>query len=515
MKKSMESKIKNKRIVGRLVFNSNYRYSANKRGISRYQFIPINGCFPQFLVASNMTTRKDHYAVIEYVNWTEEQPVGQLVRMLGPVGDFEAEVLTRAYHRDLFAQKMPKKIQRPKITDFDPLKYFDNLPHTDRTYLKVYSIDPPGCRDIDDAFTCEREEAGYKLSVHIADVGYYIDYIKDLDNLRPSSIYLPNKVFNMLPEFIATDWASLLPEKNRLAWTISYKTDQSGNIDQSVQPTVERTIIRSSRAWTYDQAQKSKDPMIDILRKITDCRDTHKIIERLMVFTNNHMAEYLTRHYPDQVIYRTHNTSQGPKGPILPIELENIMCRLVSHSAIYDRENSGHANLGLDSYIHFTSPLRRKVDLYHHLLLSNREQKCPNLDQINTFNTNNRRFDRDLDYLQFCFFSDSKKIKTEIYLIDRPERETSNYQSTGKATIYLPSKDLVLDFRPISETLEDLIESSNCDQYLTIHNKVTGQTLKYPKYQPIEVDIYFYPDNPRFYDKIRVQLSGVSDLISE
>ena len=37
------------------------------------------------------------------------------------------------------------------------------------------SIDPPGCKDIDDALHCiELENGNLEIGVHIADVSYYV-----------------------------------------------------------------------------------------------------------------------------------------------------------------------------------------------------------------------------------------------------------------------------------------------------------------------------------------------------
>lgn len=45
----------------------------------------------------------------------------------------------------------------------------------DLRHIQVCSVDPPGCKDIDDALHCRRLENGnYEVGVHIADVSHFV-----------------------------------------------------------------------------------------------------------------------------------------------------------------------------------------------------------------------------------------------------------------------------------------------------------------------------------------------------
>jgi exosome complex exonuclease DIS3/RRP44 len=53
---------------------------------------------------------------------------------------------------------------------------------TDLRHLPVVSIDPPGCKDIDDALHCRPLENGnFEVGVHIADVSYFVKPETPLD----------------------------------------------------------------------------------------------------------------------------------------------------------------------------------------------------------------------------------------------------------------------------------------------------------------------------------------------
>lgn len=53
---------------------------------------------------------------------------------------------------------------------------------TDLRHLPTVSIDPPGCKDIDDALHCRPLDNGnFEVGVHIADVSYFVKPETPLD----------------------------------------------------------------------------------------------------------------------------------------------------------------------------------------------------------------------------------------------------------------------------------------------------------------------------------------------
>jgi exosome complex exonuclease DIS3/RRP44 len=67
---------------------------------------------------------------------------------------------------------------------------------TDLRHIPVCSIDPPGCKDIDDALHCVRLPNGrIEAGVHIADVTYFVHPDTAIDKEaahRSTSTYLGN-----------------------------------------------------------------------------------------------------------------------------------------------------------------------------------------------------------------------------------------------------------------------------------------------------------------------------------
>ena len=88
----------------------------------------------------------------------------------------------------------------------------------------VFSVDPPGCQDIDDAMSFEWLAPGMvEVGVHIADVCAYVAQGSALDveaRARATTVYLVHERYDMLPSLISSDIASLHGNKDRLSVSV-------------------------------------------------------------------------------------------------------------------------------------------------------------------------------------------------------------------------------------------------------------------------------------------------------
>nr|PVC53184.1 exosome complex exonuclease rrp44 [Theileria orientalis] len=120
----------------------------------------------------------------------------------------------------------------------------------------VFSVDPPGCEDIDDALGCKTLKNGnFEVSVHIADVTHFVHEGSNLDreaSQRCTTVYLVDRRTDMLPKLLTTNLCSLMENVNRLTFSVYWEIDPNGLI---LNTWFSKSVIRSRRALSYKQAQ--------------------------------------------------------------------------------------------------------------------------------------------------------------------------------------------------------------------------------------------------------------------
>lgn len=84
---------------------------------------------------------------------------------------------------------------------------------------RVFSIDPPTAKDLDDALHIKELDDGFfEVGVHIADVTYFLKRNTPLDSearARGTSTYLVDSVIPMLPPLLCEELCSLKPGVER------------------------------------------------------------------------------------------------------------------------------------------------------------------------------------------------------------------------------------------------------------------------------------------------------------
>lgn len=130
------------------------------------------------------------------------------------------------------------------------------LTRKDLRNLSTVTIDGERARDFDDAVSVSLTEHGYRLWVHIADVGFYVPWGSAIDleaRKRGTSVYLPDRVIPMLPKELSEDLCSLKPRVERLAFTAEMDFDRNGRkVNQKFYP----SLIKSDERMTYTSVRK-------------------------------------------------------------------------------------------------------------------------------------------------------------------------------------------------------------------------------------------------------------------
>lgn len=120
--------------------------------------------------------------------------------------------------------------------------------------LAFVTIDSASTRDMDDAlFAEEDEQHGWLLRVAIADPSVWFEQGSALDeaaNQRLTTTYLPGMPLSMLPERLANDLCSLLPERDRLALVFELRVEQDGRITRTE---IKPALVRSHAKLSYSE----------------------------------------------------------------------------------------------------------------------------------------------------------------------------------------------------------------------------------------------------------------------
>jgi len=313
-----------------------------------YEFIPINWRYPKFLVHSNIKINLikkkepiiDYFVIVKFKEWVTKFPSGTIYQCIGPINILENKYEILLYY-------YPSSSYINKKYNFN--EEFILQPYNISNVHTIFTIDPFGCKDIDDALSYDNKNN--KIGIHIADVNYTIKNLK-LDYNKYSSIYAPHKTINMLPNELSFNLCSLL--ENTVKPVISCWLDLNNYTFE-----FKREFIRISKNFSYDEINEDLIKNNMFINKlfehsklinskelyVDEVKSSHEMVEIYMIFLNNKVAEILK---DKNIIYRN-----------------QIPCEY----AEYSYENKGHNYMKLSHYTHFTSPIRRMVDLYIHQVL--------------------------------------------------------------------------------------------------------------------------------------------------
>ncbi|KAG7636481.1 Ribonuclease II/R [Arabidopsis thaliana x Arabidopsis arenosa] len=206
----------------------------------------------------------DMRIVVAVDSWDRQSryPSGHYVRPIGKIGDKETETEVVLIENDVDYSPFSSQV----LACLPPLPWsvssedVSNPVRQDLRHLLVFSVDPPGCKDIDDALHCTSLPNGnFELGVHIADVTNFVHPGTPLDDeasKRGTSVYLVERRIDMLPKPLTEDICSLRADVERLAFSVIWEMSPDAEI---ISTRFTKSIIKSSAALSYIEAQARMD----------------------------------------------------------------------------------------------------------------------------------------------------------------------------------------------------------------------------------------------------------------
>ncbi|MEK2475410.1 RNB domain-containing ribonuclease [Streptomyces noursei] len=130
----------------------------------------------------------------------------------------------------------------------------------DATDLPLFTLDPPGSQDLDQAmFLSRRRGGGFRVHYAIADVASFVTPGGALDaeaHHRVATLYFPDERVPLHPTVLSEGAASLLPDQDRPAVLWQFDLDAAGALTGS---TVRRALVRSRARLDYPGVQRVLD----------------------------------------------------------------------------------------------------------------------------------------------------------------------------------------------------------------------------------------------------------------
>ncbi|MFN2436083.1 MAG: ribonuclease catalytic domain-containing protein [Desulfotignum sp.] len=280
-------------------------------------------------------------------------------------------------------------------------RVFQDQGRKDLTQVPLITIDGQSTMDYDDAISLENTDQGYRLGIHIIDVGAYIKSGDPIDlaaRERASSIYMPDDKLPMLPADLSDDLCSLRQGEVRPAISTLIQMSRFFEI-QDVQ--IVPSIIQVHHQMSYTEANllNGKDDPITSLHKIATLlrekrlkagavqitlpevniwledngeiryakvdreNPSRMLVSEMMIFANSLMAKFLADHQIPGVFRSQPPPSQRLFKGIETALLPNLMQRKHLSRAVISTDPQAHSGLGVKAYATATSPIRRYHDL--------------------------------------------------------------------------------------------------------------------------------------------------------
>ena len=296
--------------------------------------------------------RKSSYVfLVVYLSWSSLYPMGAVIDVIEVDESFSSAMKIVRLQNQVPEYYKKETIENTKhlLDDLESKPVVKDANREDLSHLRVFTIDPEGSQDLDDALSIEKEGDLFIIGIHIADVSLVVtkDDQIDLEAKERACTFYPGQGMNpyhMLPEPLSNNICSLIPGVSRPTLSVMITMSEDGLVHKKC---ITKTNIKSCRKYTYAEVQNiintgspdkespEVDLQTDILQlfriaksirqrragtgffffpvetKLNDNEDSvlnskeaHYLVEEFMVLSNTIVAEYLNRVFPKVIPLR-------------------------------------------------------------------------------------------------------------------------------------------------------------------------------------------------------------------
>ena len=451
-----------KYIAGILILEKNKTFgrTPNKKRLY-YSCIPHDKHLPTFLVPYDIDIGfekvfPNKYVLFRFDHWLpqEKHPYGLLVETIGDVTNLFYHDIYQVYARDLHHphKTLQKRIQHHIQTKgidtciqeilSDPKRFGHVEDRREDRRIEdrnIFSIDPTGCMDRDDAVSIRTivKDHKYHVSVYIANVAIWIEYFQIytfLQDTNISTIYLQDTVIPMLPTALSEKICSLDQTHDCFAIAMDFEIDLLAKTIQPIE--TKQCVIRVQRNFDYNTKGLSLYPPYKNLLNVTqkfhsEITESHALVAFWMMQMNREIARELYQNKTG--IFRI-STSKLTKDNLTTVEKKDptqdiflyIWENAISGKYVTYSDNISdytHAVIDVPIYTHFTSPIRRIVDIYNQMswisIKEKRETKLVfDIDKINRDTKTIRKIQQESKIVYLLQMDSTLQIEGQILQIE-------------------------------------------------------------------------------------------------
>ena len=211
---------------------------------------------------------------------TSLHPFGTLVEQLGKMGDLKVETDALLRDNNFASDEFSDAVLRSVgLDDWSLAKEDETALSARRDFRdkKVFTIDPNGANELDDAIHVTSDQDGkIEVGIHIADVAHYIKANSLVDReakKRGTAVFLMNRSCAMLPPKLASDICSLIPGQDRLTVSVVFKVNPYTGAVADDDIWIGKSIIKSGGKLTYRDVDAVLGGEKDVKLEGTDGKD--------------------------------------------------------------------------------------------------------------------------------------------------------------------------------------------------------------------------------------------------
>lgn len=448
---------------------------------------------------------KNKYITFRYKHWDKKHPNGILIQSFGEVSSLQnyCEYQLRCKH--IYHSLTPFSTKTHDTLKAMPFEDIIDHIHEEKQSMyqfetrcigngwDIYTIDSETTKDYDDAISFKKVSVPYDergsnvnwlLSIYITNVTIIMEFLQLWNAMsdRVSSMYFPHETHHMLPKILSESMCTLKEGKRRFALALDIRVSEFGTI---IDTSFHNVFISVNKNHIYEDllliGSMEYRTLFEVVKRMNlhnpylkNLETSYDVVAYTMILMNYYCAHSFKKYRNG--IFRTNTTNTKSNSSDTDTDINTIeykecqdfmkIWRSSAGTYVYDERThdgdndndndndnnnehdhntfhiGGHDMLGLDAYVHMTSPIRRLVDLINLTHLQENEfglELSPNfrrfaekwignIDKINSQMKTIRHLQTQCTLLDLCM--NKKDIDTYNYSAYIIEKEIVAHPTT-------------------------------------------------------------------------------------